>query len=203
MSVISRLYNFVAGSAAVADQVDAEFDQIVAYLNASVVLKDGTVAMTGALTLPADPTLALQASTKQYVDALIGAPAVAGFVGMWGGSAVPAGWLACDGAAVSRATYATLFAAVGTTHGAGDGVTTFNVPDLRGRVPVGAGAATAVTTARSAGQQFGVEAVASSIGGTFGAGPVTPAVTNYSTFAHVHAVSTLQPSDVLLFIIRY
>lgn len=49
------------------------------------------------------------------------------------------GWLPCDGAAVSRSTFSVLFAAIGTTYGAGDGSTTFNVPDMRGRVPVGTG----------------------------------------------------------------
>lgn len=44
----------------------------------------------------------------------------------------PTGWLECDGSAISRTTYATLFAAIGTTFGAGDGATTFNIPDLRG-----------------------------------------------------------------------
>lgn len=44
----------------------------------------------------------------------------------------PTGWLLCDGQAVSRTTYATLFSLIGTTYGAGDGSTTFNVPDLRG-----------------------------------------------------------------------
>ena len=55
------------------------------------------------------------------------------------GSTAPLGWLMCDGAAVSRATYAALFAVIGTTYGVGDGSTTFNVPDLRNRVPVGSG----------------------------------------------------------------
>lgn len=54
------------------------------------------------------------------------------------GAAAPAGFLLCDGSAVSRSDYATLFTAIGTTYGTGDGSTTFNVPDLRGRVPVGA-----------------------------------------------------------------
>jgi microcystin-dependent protein len=45
----------------------------------------------------------------------------------------PSGWLVCDGSAVSRATYANLFAAIGTLYGVGDGSTTFNVPDARGR----------------------------------------------------------------------
>lgn len=47
-------------------------------------------------------------------------------------ASAPAGFLECDGSAVSRTTYASLFAVVGTTYGAGDGSTTFNVPDLRG-----------------------------------------------------------------------
>jgi microcystin-dependent protein len=50
---------------------------------------------------------------------------------------VPFGYLVCDGSAVSRTTYASLFAAIGTAFGVGDGGTTFNLPDLRGRVPVG------------------------------------------------------------------
>ncbi|MEO8391769.1 MAG: tail fiber protein [Chloroflexota bacterium] len=49
----------------------------------------------------------------------------------------PLSWLLCDGSAVSRTTYAALFAAIGTTYGVGDGSTTFNVPDLRGRFPLG------------------------------------------------------------------
>lgn len=55
------------------------------------------------------------------------------------GSSSPTGWLICDGTAVSRATYSDLFNLVGTTYGAGDGATTFNIPDLRGSAPIGAG----------------------------------------------------------------
>jgi microcystin-dependent protein len=51
----------------------------------------------------------------------------------------PTGWLAADGTAVSRSTYATLFAAIATTYGVGDGSTTFNVPDLRGYFVRGTG----------------------------------------------------------------
>lgn len=49
----------------------------------------------------------------------------------------PAGYLLCDGSAVSRTTYAALFSAIGTAFGAGDGSTTFNLPDLRGRIVFG------------------------------------------------------------------
>lgn len=58
---------------------------------------------------------------------------------MWGTASAPSGYLLCNGSAVSRSTYATLFAVVGTTFGTGDGSTTFNLPDFRDRFPVGAG----------------------------------------------------------------
>ena len=54
---------------------------------------------------------------------------------------IPSGWLLCDGSAVSRTTYAELFAAIGTTYGVGDGTTTFNLPNFIGRVVQGAAVA--------------------------------------------------------------
>jgi microcystin-dependent protein len=62
-------------------------------------------------------------------------------------NSAPSGWLAANGTAVSRTTYATLFAAVGTTYGTGDGSTTFNLPDLRGYFVRGAGTNTDGLTA--------------------------------------------------------
>lgn len=56
---------------------------------------------------------------------------------MFGGASAPAGWLICDGAVVLRASYPELFAAIGEIHGAGDGVTTFALPDMRGRFAMG------------------------------------------------------------------
>lgn len=56
-------------------------------------------------------------------------------------SDAPSGWLLCNGTAVSRTTYTDLFVALGTTYGAGDGSTTFNLPNLKGRVIVGVDAA--------------------------------------------------------------
>lgn len=55
---------------------------------------------------------------------------------------VPENWLLCNGQAVSRTDYALLFSIIGTTYGVGDGSTTFNLPDLRGRVPLGKGTGT-------------------------------------------------------------
>lgn len=54
----------------------------------------------------------------------------AGFIGTYGGNTIPEGWLPCDGAAVSRTTYAKLFVAIGTKYGAGNGSTTFNLPNM-------------------------------------------------------------------------
>lgn len=82
--------------------------------------------------------------------------AMAGVIQMFAGSTAPEGWLVCDGSAVSRTTYATLFAAIGTTWGAGDGSTTFNLPDLRGRSPIGAGTGSGLT-ARTLGGTVGEE----------------------------------------------
>lgn len=55
----------------------------------------------------------------------------------YGGTASPSGFLICDGSAVSRTTYATLFGIIGTAFGAGDGTTTFNLPNLEGKFPLG------------------------------------------------------------------
>lgn len=63
--------------------------------------------------------------------------APAGVISMYAGSTAPSGWLICNGSAVSRTTYSRLFSAIGTTYGAGNGSTTFNLPNLKGRVPVG------------------------------------------------------------------
>ena len=61
----------------------------------------------------------------------------AGAVMPYAGSSAPSGWLFAAGQAVSRTTYAALFAAIGTTYGSGDGSTTFNLPDLEGRAVFG------------------------------------------------------------------
>jgi len=56
---------------------------------------------------------------------------------IWLTDTAPNGWLLCYGQEISRLTYARLFALIGTTFGVGDGSTTFNLPDLRGRLPLG------------------------------------------------------------------
>ena len=62
-----------------------------------------------------------------------------GSIKMFAGSAMPSQWLKCDGSAVSRITYAELFAVIGTTYGEGNGSTTFNLPNFSGRTAIGVG----------------------------------------------------------------
>jgi len=109
-------------------------------------LKDGAVGSTAVL---AD---GIVTAAKLAADAKIPAGVIMDF----GGTAAPTGFLLCDGSAVSRTTYAALFTAISTSYGVGDGSTTFNVPDCRGRVKVGTGTGTGLT-ARSIAQTFGTE----------------------------------------------
>lgn len=88
------------------------------------------------------------ASTGWRSAVMVGA-APCGSIMPFAGATIPAGWLACDGAAVSRTTYSSLFAALGgisSPWGLGNGSTTFNLPDLRKRVPVGKGASGTLST---------------------------------------------------------
>jgi microcystin-dependent protein len=79
-----------------------------------------------------------------------------GMLAPFAGSAAPTGWLLCQGQAVSRTTYSTLFGVIGTTYGTGDGSTTFNLPDLLGRVPIGSGTGSGLTL-RNLGTKYGAE----------------------------------------------
>jgi phage-related tail fiber protein len=114
-------------------------------INGALQKSGGT--MTGKITLDGDATSALHAVTKQQLDALVPPGAVQSFAM----SSAPTGWLKANGAAVSRTTYAALFAAIGTTFGVGDGSTTFNLPDLRGEFVRGWDDGRGVDTSRALG----------------------------------------------------
>lgn len=97
-----------------------------------------------------------------------------GIVSWFAGSTVPSGWLECNGALVSRVTYATLFGVIGTTFGSGDGSTTFALPDVRRRVIVGAGGT-------------GTAILANTIGATGGTETHTLTVSEIPSHTHVYA----------------
>jgi microcystin-dependent protein len=101
-----------------------------------------------------DGSITLQKLATSLVNLII-AP---GIVQAFAGPSPPAGWLVCDGSAVSRTTYAALFTAIGTYWGAGDSINTFNLPDFRGRTPIGyVNSAAPGITARTFGSRGGNE----------------------------------------------
>lgn len=113
----------------------AEYDASTTYYTNSIVKYSGVL-----YTSLADSNVGnTPSSSSVYWSAINTSGAKTGFVYDFAGSAssIPSGYLLCDGSAVSRTTYAALFAAIGTTWGTGNGSTTFNLPDLSGKVAVG------------------------------------------------------------------
>jgi microcystin-dependent protein len=82
---------------------------------------------------------------------------ITGEIRLFAGSTAPSGFLLCDGQAVSRSTFASLYAVVGDTYGAGDGSTNFNVPNFKGRSAIGSGQGAGLTD-RALGSSGGEEA---------------------------------------------
>lgn len=120
---------------------------------------------------------------------------------LWFTNTAPTGWLICDGSAVSRTTYADLFAVIGTTYGAGDSSTTFNLPDFQGRVPAGkSSVGTFSTLADSFGDEYpNALDTASSV--IFASGAEVSAITGV-TYAPAAVPGNIQPSLVVNFIIK-
>ena len=77
------------------------------------------------------------ATAPEWVTAPTSDSVPTGVLNPYAGATAPAGWLLCFGQAISRTTYSTLFTAIGTTYGVGDGSTTFTLPDMRGQVTAG------------------------------------------------------------------
>ena len=139
----------------------------------------------------------------------------AGSVIAWSGSSAPSGYLLCDGTAVSRTTYAALFAVAGTAYGNGDGSTTFDLPDLRDRLPLGKGtnnstlgtqtgsmSASSVTTTAADGDGDLTLTTTASDALTSGSKDVTQLalVTGVTQASHTHA--TTIPTSVVNYIIK-
>jgi microcystin-dependent protein len=82
-------------------------------------------------------TNASDISDNASAIAAFGSAVPVGSIIAYGGSSAPTGWFECDGVAISRTTYEALYTAIGTNYGYGDGSTTFNIPDLRGKFPRG------------------------------------------------------------------
>ena len=114
-------------------------------MGAVAIKGPGAVALS-ANDIPAGHTGLLRYDGTQMIILNLPVKIPAGTTAMFAGTAAPAGWLERDGSAVSRTVYAALFSAIGTTYGAGDGTTTFNLPNSAGRTAIGRNAQTFSTT---------------------------------------------------------
>lgn len=175
-----------------------------------------TAPVLNGATCGADPVTPLGVCTKQYAEALLSAVLPTGIMLPYGGAAPPTGFLLCDGSAVSRVTFSALFSVLSTFYGLGDGSTTFNLPDKRGRTSIGAGTGPGLT-ARTRGNKMGAEndtaplpihthpftAGQNAPSGVFAGGGdkgVVSSTTGSAGTGGTH--NTMQPSEVDLWIIK-
>lgn len=144
MSKIVLQYSIVNDTAADAAPVEANFTRIESHINQEVIEREGSVAMTGQLKLVGNPVAPEDAASKAYVDGLF----IIGSIQLYGGSTDPAGgvWLLCDGRELESASYPSLFSVIGTSYGSG-GAGRFNIPDMRGRMPIGSSGSDALGAA--------------------------------------------------------
>lgn len=178
MATAAVTYTFANGTNADGTQVNSNFTSVVNFLNTETIQRDASIAFTAIPSLPAtDPTTDNQVVRKAYVDNYT----PAGVITQYGGTTAPTGWLLCQGQAISRvnALYTRLFTAIGTNYGIGDGSTTFNVPNLQGRIPVGRDST-----------QSEFDALAET------GGSKTHTLTTANMPSHQHGVGTILPSTI-------
>lgn len=148
----------VGGVAVTASAAELNILDGVTASAAELNILDGVTASAAELNVLDGIPAGLTSTEIGYLDGVtsdiqtqLNAAGAAGAVAMFARNTAPTGWLKANGALVSRTTYATLFAAIGTTFGAGDGSTTFKLPDLRGEFPRGWDDARGVDTGRAFG----------------------------------------------------
>jgi microcystin-dependent protein len=162
MPVLTISKTYADGQTLSQSNLDSAFDSVSSFLNTTKIdssnIQNGGIATaniaSAAITSTQMATNAVTttaitdaAVTKAKLDATAQTYLVpTGTVLDFAGSSAPTGFLLCDGTAVLRSTYAALFALIGTTYGAGNGTTTFNVPDCRGRTTIGVGAGSGLTS---------------------------------------------------------
>lgn len=144
------------------------------------LIVEGGVGVAKSLNSGIDVTAKRDVEAERYIVQSGSILVPAGVLMPFAGSTAPGGYLLCDGSAVQRSQYSDLFAAIGTSFGAGDGSTTFNLPDMRARVPLGvSGSHTLASQGGSASQTLSVSHLPAH----------THTGTTNSDGAHVHSVS--------------
>lgn len=206
---------FVAGTTISSSAVNSDLSDIANALTGSLP-RDGQAGMTGPLKLPDGSTLspAMQFSNEDdtgfnrigagQLGVVIGGVQIGYFnasgwqgtsssgipIGSlldFSGATTPTGWLLCYGQNVSRATYALLFAIIGTTYGSGDGATTFGLPDLRGRLVYGKDNMGGVAASRLTTTYFGSDPTV--LGNAGGAQSKTLATANLPAYTPSGSIS--------------
>jgi len=152
-------------------------------INASTELQIGGVAITSTAA-EINYTDGVTSNIQTQLDNISATTLPVGSLLPYAGSSAPSGFLLCYGQAVSRTTYADLFSAIGTTYGVGDGSSTFNLPDLRGRTVAGQDDMGGTSADRLTGQSGGVDG--DTLGGTGGA--ETHTLTEAQLAAHDHQI---------------
>lgn len=182
-------YLATTGQTILASQHNPPLEDIATALTGSLP-RNGSAPMQADLAMAGykitgldDGTADDDAATVGQVNGVVPIGVVVDFAG----TVAPTGWLMCYGQAISRSTYDDLFSVIGTTFGVGDGSTTFNLPDLRGRVTAGKDDMGGTSADRLTNQTGGLN------GDTLGAtgGAETHALTTAQLASHSHAAGTL------------
>jgi len=135
----------------------------------------------------ANGTVSTDAATYGQLTSSVSAAMPVGSITMYGSNTPPTGYFICNGQPLSRSTYAALFAVISTTYGAGDGFSTFNVPDLQQRFPLGkAASGTGATLGGSGGAIDHTHTVAGHSHSMSGAGATL--ATGTESANHTHAL---------------
>jgi len=136
MAFFNFPFHITKDTAAVANEVQTNFDQFLSWVLSNVIQKDGSVAMEKPLVLaPGDPAAPNQGVNKAYVDAAMPAGSMMAFAG----TKLPTRWLWCDGTTYTETSQPTLFGAIGRNWtAAGIPTGSFQVPNMQTRVPAGA-----------------------------------------------------------------
>lgn len=186
-------YLAVTGQPILASQHNPSLEDIASALTGSLP-RNGSAGMLANLPMGGkkitglapgtDPT---DAVAKSQIDNFFPVGIIVDFAGT--SATVPANWLLCYGQAISRTTYAALFACIGTTYGAGDATTTFNLPDYRGRVGAGKDDMGGTSANRLTAQTGGVNG--DNLAATGGA--ETHTLTTAQLASHTHTASVTDP----------
>lgn len=184
--VTAQKLNDIIGQATFTSAADTTDNSTLTLGSSKLKVKDAGITSTQ---LATDSVITAKIQDGAVTSAKLDAGAVSvlmpsGSLMPYAGSSAPTGYFLCDGSAQSRTTYSALFAIIGTTYGSGDGSSTFNIPDLRGRVIAGQDNMGGSSANRLTGLSGGVDGDV--LGGSGGAESHTLSIAEIP--AHTHSV---------------